>query len=81
MKVVLQIPPIGCAGCIKNIEDHLLRLDGVNSVNIFPRVGKVRIEFDQSKVAEERIEKSMLALNFPVLSIKSNRRNERVNVT
>lgn len=80
MKMVLQIPPIGCAGCIKNIEDHLLRLDGVKSVNVFPRVGKVRIEFDQSKVAEDRIEKSMLVLNFPVLSKKSNRRKERRNM-
>lgn len=74
MKVVLQISPIRCAGCIKSIENHLLQLEGVKSAIVFPQVGKVRVVFDQSKVAEEHIEKSILALNFPVLSIKSSRR-------
>lgn len=80
MKVVLQTSPIRCAGCIKNIKDHLLRLDGIKSVNVFPQVGKVRIEFDQSKIEEDYIEKLMLSLNFPVLSIKSNQRKERINM-
>ncbi|HLR65524.1 MAG TPA: heavy-metal-associated domain-containing protein [Virgibacillus sp.] len=81
MKVVLQIYPFRCAVCAKKIKDRLLQLDGVKSVNVFPKVGKVRIELNQSKVTKERIEKTMLALNLPVLSIKSSRRKERINMT
>lgn len=73
MKVVLQIPHNGCAVCTKMIKDDLLQLDGVKSVNVFPRVGKVRIEYNQSQVTEDRIKKVMLAHNFPVLSTITNR--------
>ncbi|OZU89096.1 hypothetical protein CIL03_08775 [Virgibacillus indicus] len=71
MKAVLQIEPLGCAGCVKKIEDHLSQLNGVKSVNVFPQLGKVRMVFDQTKVNEERLEKTMSTLGFPVISIRN----------
>lgn len=72
MKAVLQIAPLECAGCKKKIENHLSQVDGIKSVNVFPRVAKVRIEFDSSKTSETRIKDVMEALDYPVLSIKTN---------
>ncbi|MGJ9459779.1 heavy-metal-associated domain-containing protein [Oceanobacillus sp. CF4.6] len=71
MKAVLQIAPLECAGCVKKLEDHLSQMNGVISVNVFPQLGKVRMEFDRIKVHVHQLEKTISTLGFQVLSLKN----------
>lgn len=55
-KALFQIIPIGCPGCGKQIEGKLLEQGGVLSVKVFPRLGRIRTEFDETKTNAEHLE-------------------------
>ena len=55
-KALFQITPLGCPGCGKQIEDKLLKQGGVISVKVFPRLGRIRTEFDEKKTNAKHLE-------------------------
>jgi copper chaperone CopZ len=72
MKAILQFAPLECAGCMKTIEYDLFLLEGVQSVHVFPNIAKVRVEFDPAITNQERIEKVMEKMEYPVLATVTN---------
>ncbi|MDD4766515.1 MAG: heavy-metal-associated domain-containing protein [Desulfotomaculaceae bacterium] len=56
IKALFQITPLGCPGCGKQIEDKLLQQGGVISAKVFPRLGRIRTEFDETKTNAEHLE-------------------------
>lgn len=69
-KLVLNLEPLTCPSCIKKIEGALTRLDGVSEAKVLFNSGKVRAQFDESKVSAEEIAKTVSGLGYPIVSQK-----------
>lgn len=54
-RALFQIASLDCPGCGRNIEDKLSKLSGVTSVKVFPGLGRIRIEFDETITNAESI--------------------------
>lgn len=67
-KVLFEIDPLDCAGCAKKIENHVNELKGVESVKVFPQLGKIRTIFDNKKITIHQIEKAILLTGHSVNS-------------
>jgi len=67
-KVLFQIDPLDCAGCAKKIENQVNELNGIESVKVFPQLGKIRTTFDNKKVTIQQIEAAILQAGYPVHS-------------
>jgi copper chaperone CopZ len=65
-KVVFQVKPLNCAGCVKSIKDQLYSQQGIVSVKVFPQLGKVRAAFDESKIDVNQLAKFMTNLGYTV---------------
>ncbi|AFM00229.1 copper chaperone [Desulfitobacterium dehalogenans ATCC 51507] len=55
-KVLFQITPLSCPGCGKQIHEKLMEQDGVIIVKVFPRLGRIRTEFDEAKTNAAHLE-------------------------
>ncbi len=55
-KALFQIKTLGCPSCSKQIEARLVELGGVSSVQVFPRLGRIITEFDESKIKAEDLQ-------------------------
>ena len=55
-KALFQITPLGCSVCGKQIEDKLLQQSGVRSAKVFPRLGRIIMEFDEIETSAEDLE-------------------------
>jgi copper chaperone CopZ len=66
----VTLSPFDCAGCFKKIEEQLARMNGIQSVKVFPQLARVRIEFKASEVSLEKLEAAIESLGFPVESKK-----------
>ncbi|NMA68972.1 MAG: heavy-metal-associated domain-containing protein [Desulfitobacterium sp.] len=55
-KAIFQIAPLSCPGCGKGIEDSLLSHEGIQSVRIFPGLGKIRIEYDKRQIDYKQLQ-------------------------
>ena len=67
-KVLFQIAPLDCSGCAKKIENLVNELKGIESVNVFPRLGKIRIVFDGDKMTTQQIEETISLIKCPTYS-------------
>ena len=74
MKTVeLKIEGMFCANCENAIEKNLNKLDGVISTKASYSNEKAIIQFDENKVTQKDIEKTILNLGYKVISKKSNK--------
>ena len=74
MKTVeLKIEGMFCANCENAIEKNLNKLDGVISTKAIYSNEKVIIQFDENKVTQKDIEKTILNLGYKVISKKSDK--------
>lgn len=55
-KALFQITPLNCPGCGKQIEDKLLKQGDIIAVKVFPGLGRIRMEFDETKINAEYLE-------------------------
>ncbi|MGG0668346.1 heavy-metal-associated domain-containing protein [Sporosarcina koreensis] len=69
-KIVLNLEPLTCPSCIKKIEGALKKLDGVEEAKVLFNSGKVRAQFDESKIAADTIAKTVSGLGYPIISQK-----------
>ncbi|WP_339253296.1 heavy-metal-associated domain-containing protein [Sporosarcina sp. FSL W8-0480] len=69
-KIVLNLEPLTCPSCIKKIEGALKKLDGVVEAKVLFNSGKVRAQFDESKIDADIIAKTVSGLGYPVQSQK-----------
>ena len=74
MKTVeLKIEGMFCANCENAIEKNLNKLDGVISTKASYSNEKAIIQFDENKVTQKDIEKTILNLGYKVISKKSDK--------
>ncbi|MCS6988387.1 MAG: cation transporter [Chloroherpetonaceae bacterium] len=64
VKVSLKIEGMVCSSCEKSIESKLAKLDGVQLVEVSQESGEAEVEFDASKVSEERLIAEIDAIGY-----------------
>lgn len=71
-KITIQLETLACPSCSLKIEGAVKKLDGVEkeSVEVLFNSSRVRMNFDENKLAAEEIEKSISALGYEVVSSK-----------
>jgi len=65
-KVTLKIKGIHCAGCIKAIQSYLSDIDGISKCEVNLANESASIEFDQSKVSIDDIEKAIEDIGYSI---------------
>jgi copper chaperone CopZ len=67
-KVVFQVAlePFDCAGCFKKMEEQFTRMIGITSVNAFPQLGRIRIEFKEKEVSPKQLETIIINSGYQV---------------
>ncbi len=67
-KATLQLETLTCPSCLAKIEGALKGLDGINkdTLNISFNTSKVKVDFDDSKLAIETIQKKIGDLGYEV---------------
>jgi len=68
--VILQLEQLVCPSCVKKIETALKRKDGIEEINISFNTSKAKINFDETKINQEKISKIITDLGYEVLSVK-----------
>ena len=68
MKATIQVNTLTCPSCALKIEGAVKALDGVEkeSVRVLFNSSKVKLDYDEGKLAVEDIEKAIAALGYEV---------------
>lgn len=63
--------PFTCPSCIKKIESAVGRLDGVDSVDVGFNSSRVKVNFDENKLAADAIGTVITDLGYPVIKTRT----------
>ena len=66
-RTVLKIGGMHCAGCVSSIQKSVSDVPGVNKVEVNLATEKATLEFDQSKVRLDSIEKAIEEIGYKVV--------------
>ena len=69
-KAVFTMEPFSCPSCIKQIENTLKKIDGLDEIKVMFNSGRIRVSFDSSQTNTDAIESTLTRLGYPVLSTK-----------
>lgn len=71
-KATLNLETLTCPSCMQKIDAAVKSLDGVDddSVNVMFNSSKVKLDFDEDKIAIEDIENEIERLGYEVLKSK-----------
>lgn len=69
-EMTLRIQGMHCASCTMNVENFLIRLDGIFDVKADLTSQSAKIRYDKSKVDLDEIEKVIESLGFELLGIE-----------
>jgi copper chaperone len=64
--IKLNVEGITCGGCEKSIRNALLDRDGVNDVTASHETGVVAIDYDDSRIAENLLKKTIEDAGFDI---------------
>ncbi|MCM3611122.1 heavy-metal-associated domain-containing protein [Planococcus sp. MERTA32b] len=70
MKVTFKMEPLTCPSCIKKIENAVMKIQGVESVDVLFHAGKVKVVYNEELVSALKVEETIVRLGYPVLSTK-----------
>ncbi len=67
-RATLQLETLSCPSCLQKIENATKRLNGVeeDSIKVLFNSSKVRLNFDETVISIEEIEKAVQALGYQV---------------
>lgn len=67
-RATLQLETLSCPSCLQKIENATKRLNGVeeDSIKVLFNSSKVRLNFDETVISIEEIEKAIQALGYQV---------------
>ncbi len=68
--VTLQLEELTCPSCVKKIETALSNQNGVEEIKVLFNSSKVKVNYDESALSADAIEKIISNLGFDVLSKK-----------
>ncbi len=70
MKVTFKMEPLTCPSCIKKIENAVMKIQGVESVDVLFHAGKVKVVYNDELVSALKVEETIVRLGYPVLTTK-----------
>lgn len=79
-KKIIPIAGMHCASCATNIESNLKKLNGVTSASANFATEKATVEFDEAKVNETDIDKTIEKLGYKVIKETDNEENKHVEL-
>lgn len=62
--IKVNLPTMQCATCKKNIETALKKVDGINSVNVSVKEKIATIDFDKTKINQDKIETEITHVGY-----------------
>jgi copper chaperone len=62
----VNVEGMSCGGCEKSIRNALLEHDGVKEVKASHETGVVSIDFDEAKIAQDKLKQAIEAAGFDV---------------
>lgn len=67
-KLTIQLESLACPSCMQKIENATKALQGVqkDSVKVLFNSSKVKLDFDESRIAVEAIEQAISTLGYEV---------------
>lgn len=67
-RATLQLETLSCPSCLQKIENATKRLNGVeeDSIKVLFNSSKVRLNFDETLISIEEIEKAIQTLGYQV---------------
>lgn len=68
-KATIQLEPLACPSCSLKIEGATKSLNGVDkdSVKVLFNASKVKLDFDDSKISIQDVEKAITTLGYEVI--------------
>lgn len=68
-KATIQLETLSCPSCLQKIENGVKNLNGVNkdSLKVMFNASRVKVDFDESVIKIEEIEKAIQDLGYEVL--------------
>ena len=68
-KATIQLETLTCPSCLLKIEGALKQLTGTDkeSINVSFNTSKAKLQFDESQLTQEAIEKSITDLGYVVM--------------
>lgn len=67
-KAVFQLEQLTCPTCVKKIETALKNTDGVEKAEASFNSSKVKVDFDETKIESQKIEKVIKKLGYVVIT-------------
>lgn len=67
----MKLETLTCPSCKMKIEDSLVELEGVQSVDVLFNTSKVRVEFDDQAFDAEELAETVEKLGYQVKNIKT----------
>lgn len=68
--IKVNLPTIQCGTCKKNIETALKKVDGVNTINVNVKEKIATVDFDKSKINQDKIETEITHVGYDANSKK-----------
>ncbi|HAF66439.1 MAG: heavy-metal-associated domain-containing protein [Bacillota bacterium] len=68
-KLMIMLGNLNCPTCASKVETALARMDGIGSAKVSFGSGVLNIEYDESKVSEERIKQAINRFGVEVTGI------------
>lgn len=69
-KAVLQLGALTCPSCMTKIQKAVANQDGVSDVKVLFNAGKVKADFDESKLSGENLSDVITDLGYEVKKVK-----------
>lgn len=68
-KAIIQLEPLACPSCMQKINNAVKAVTGVDTetVNVMFNSSKVKLDYDDSKVAIKDIEKAITKMGYEVI--------------
>ncbi len=67
MKKTFKVEGMSCVNCARTIEIALKRKDGIRDVEVSFELGRVKVDFDEDKIGEEEIVRTIDSLGYRVV--------------
>jgi mercuric ion binding protein len=68
--IKVNLPTMQCSTCKKNIETALKKVDGINSINVSVKDKIATIDYDKSKINQDKIETEITLVGYDANSKK-----------
>ncbi|MDO1604797.1 cation transporter [Lactobacillus sp. YT155] len=70
MKIIMQLDELSCPSCLQKIEAGVGHLSGVNTTKVLFNASKVKVDFNESLIDQEKLIDTVTNLGYEVKEVK-----------